>query len=800
MVRKMIQLKNVSKYYYSQTAVALGLRNVSLEFGMGEFVVITGESGSGKSTLLNVISGMDTYEEGELYIAGHPTSFFDETDWEAFRKEHISTIYQSYNLIDSYTALENIESVLMIAEKDGEKMSAKSRREKARECLEKVGLGKQARQRASHLSSGQKQRLGIARALAKDTDIIIADEPTGNLDVENGNQVMELLHQLSKERLVVVVTHNYEQAEPYASRKIRLYDGEVVEDRVIHKEQSSEELPETENTNHEEGTISEQTTEMEETTISEETEKKKWDIKRFLHRNRIAWKFVHLNRKAQPRRTIFLISFLLLSVFANFLFYGSYLSNLDDTSTKVFTNEGFFNQEKTRLVVRRLDGGAITQEDINKMAKIRHVKQADKYDAVNDVNYFYLEKEDYDVEYLNRSDDFTNKITVKPKDYTKYMRSASGLKKSDLAEGKLPEAYNEVVIASGGKEFMGKEIPIYFSNQRMWKQSQIPGFQMKVVGILKEEGQQLYFSEDFCQVIGVRHEKIVSRIQYTQVKAVTYSKGDREDYSTDSEKDVVSITILNPSLTGKQVKLPNNVLIDLVQDKKEGDSVRNEYIKEEGAVCYKEGDGEYQTTDATIVTDSGSLGSLETAEVSREIFDILFPDRNSYQMSVYIEDYAYIDDVLDEINKNQKDWEALSVYRVSATKEYIPEKTQERITTLLISIGALLIIFFLDVVLVYAMMKLKQKDLIILKSLGMEHQTVKCMNYQELVSSVLIAQGINFILIFVLNQMEIERIVNLSRYYHISDYVLLTGIAILLGMCIGFFYNRYLNRKFRVTE
>ena len=207
----MIKLENVSKFYHNEGNVVLGLHRVNLEFKMGEFVAITGESGSGKSTLLNVISGLDSYEEGELYFNGEETSHYDEEDWQEYRKNNIGFVFQNYHLIDSYTVLENVESVMII---NG--ISKKARRKRALEILKQVGLEKHLKHKGTKLSGGEKQRLAIARAIAKDTPVIVADEPTGNLDTKTGKQIIEILKELSKTKLVIMVTHNHD-----------LIDGEV---------------------------------------------------------------------------------------------------------------------------------------------------------------------------------------------------------------------------------------------------------------------------------------------------------------------------------------------------------------------------------------------------------------------------------------------------------------------------------------------------------------------------------------------------------------------------------------------
>ena len=203
-----IELQNISKSYYSETAVTQALRKVNLSFRIGEFVAITGESGSGKSTLLNIIGGMDSFDEGEMYINGEPTFQYDDLDWEDYRRTKIGYVFQDYSLIGHYSVLDNVMSALVIMGAEQE-----AAREMARKYLEQVGLEKYENHRATELSSGQKQRLSIARALAKNTDIIVADEPTGNLDSETGNQIISLLKELSADHLVIMVTHNYDQAE-----------------------------------------------------------------------------------------------------------------------------------------------------------------------------------------------------------------------------------------------------------------------------------------------------------------------------------------------------------------------------------------------------------------------------------------------------------------------------------------------------------------------------------------------------------------------------------------------------------
>lgn len=240
----MLKLENVSKFYYNKGIIASGFTKVNLELKIGEFVAITGESGSGKSTLLNVISGLDSYEEGEMYIYGKETSHYSEKDFEDYRRKYIANIFQSFNLINSYTVYQNVELVLLLNGYKKHKV-----KKKILDIIDKVGLTKFKNTKVSKLSGGQKQRVAIARAMVKDTPIIVADEPTGNLDSESAKEVIEILKKVAKDKLVVVVTHNIEQVENVATRIIKMHDGRIIQNTEIKKTPKEPEIVESQYNN-----------------------------------------------------------------------------------------------------------------------------------------------------------------------------------------------------------------------------------------------------------------------------------------------------------------------------------------------------------------------------------------------------------------------------------------------------------------------------------------------------------------------------------------------------------------------
>lgn len=221
----MLELKNIKKSYKTGSFVQKALDNVSLQFRRNEFVSILGPSGSGKTTLLNIIGGLDHYDSGDLIINNKSTKNYKENDWNAYRNNCIGFIFQNYNLINHITILENVEMGMTLSG-----VSPKEKRRRAEEALEKVGLIEHAHKKPNQLSGGQMQRVAIARALANNPDIILADEPTGALDTKTSKQIMDLIKEISKDKLVIMVTHNKELAEKYSTRIVELKDGQLLKD------------------------------------------------------------------------------------------------------------------------------------------------------------------------------------------------------------------------------------------------------------------------------------------------------------------------------------------------------------------------------------------------------------------------------------------------------------------------------------------------------------------------------------------------------------------------------------------
>lgn len=757
----MIELKDVTKYYSSDTSVVMALRNINLEFHKGEFVVITGKSGSGKSTLLNVISGMDTYEEGEMYFNGMETSYYDKKDWEDYRRENISFIYQSYNLIDSYTALENVETVMRI---ENGKERRRERKKRALEILDQVGLKKRARHKAVHLSSGQKQRLGIARALAKDTDIIIADEPTGNLDVENGVAVMKMLYELSRDKLVIVVTHNFEQVQDFATRKIRLFDGEVAEDILLNPQQ-----------------------ERKEETGQKTTEKKKTEKKHGEWFQAVG--FVHKNRMAQPHRTIFLFLLMLVITSSLMIMYGYLLANMDDSVTRDTIQGAFNNTQKERLVVRKPDGSTFSDSDIEVLQKIAHVKYVSRYDFAGEISCLYKSGEDYKIEYKKSETSDRKSLTVDALDYSEFTEEAAGLDESSI-EGKLPENMYEAVITSKDSSLIGTQMDIYFKS-RKWSDATWLGGTFTITGIVKEDGNKPYFSGEFLKSMNINYGDSRTELHYDITRTTTYSEEEENSYEQTMSKKGKVIFIQGEGLTGNQIRLSESILMNIRTDGVvSGDQTIRESLNKDAVLKYSDGTGEDTEYSLEIVEGSHS-GSASVVETSHEFLEQLYGSTEITQVSVYMNDYAYTDRVIKEIN--QSGYQAVSPYRISAG-DYNTELVQERLTALGLSAAVLIAVFFLSIMVLYAIMKLKTKDFKILKSLGLKQSVINRMNLYELATAGLAAVLVLILAGVTADRMNVRVISDIIRYYTAGDYVLAMVAVLILAIITAAWFNRYLGK------
>lgn len=390
----MLKLNKVSKFYYSKGMVATGFTKVNLELKIGEFVAITGESGSGKSTLLNVISGLDSYEEGELYINGEETSHYTEKDYEAYRRKYIGNIFQNFNLINSYTVYQNVELVLLI---NGYKK--REIKGKVLELIKKVGLSKYKNTKVSKLSGGQKQRVAIARCLAKDTPVIIADEPTGNLDSKSAESVIKLLSEISEDKLVIIVTHNYEQVEKYVTRKITMHDGRIIEDINLKESKS--------------------TTDTKEASYSETT---------LINKIRLGIRNT-FNIKSK------FILMLLVYLFIVFAIFGSYSSFKQEEYESEIENYSYFfssvNSEK-RIILKKENNAVFTEEDYEKIKNVENVNYILKDDLI------------YDRE-ISVYNDFV---------YLYGQVTSIDLFDGKLDEGRMPESDNEIVIIANKNDWM----------------------------------------------------------------------------------------------------------------------------------------------------------------------------------------------------------------------------------------------------------------------------------------------------------------------------------------------------------
>lgn len=578
----MLKLENVSKIYYTNGIVATGISKVNLELNIGEFVVITGESGSGKSTLLNVISGIDSYEEGEMYINGKETSHYTEKDFEEYRKKYIANIFQSFNLINSYTVYQNVELVLLL---NGYKR--KQIKKKVLDIIDKVGLTKFKNTKVSKLSGGQKQRVAIARAIVKDTPIIVADEPTGNLDTKSAYEIIELLKNVAKDKLVVIVTHNIEQVEKYATRIIKMHDGRMIQNTEIKN-------------------------------INEDSKITQASGKNITIPNQY---------RLGIRNTFNIFSkFILLFIVFTFMsiaFLAEYSAfKLVEHSTEESSgySANLRDISKERILINKQNREPFTEDDYSKIKQL------------SNIDYIVEDDISLDTEFILRND------TLNTYGYIKDINNFKG----NLDIGRMPENDDEIILKANKDDYtitqmLDETLNSEFSLQKSYREGDTIKT-VKIVGIQYNENNTIY---DRTFYVSNEVKKVVRSYvhnQYSDMKTLLNDKYVQYNIET-SENVEPGTAIVNDDL---KYQFKNNKIIN----QNINISVSNIYYEDNIDLTITKTFTKSNLKKLTGYTDYSYYQNAII--INPDDYNSLY-DKPSYQSSVYVKDASIIDQTMSEL-------------------------------------------------------------------------------------------------------------------------------------------------------
>ncbi len=716
MGKEALTLRDISKYYTSGQSVVMGLNSVSLTFRTGEFVAITGESGSGKSTLAKVMAGILPYESGEMLLFGRPTSHYDGADWEHYRSDSISFISQSYDILPGCTVLRNVVSALRLTGMEKDQAA-----ERAEEILKEVELWEMKNRRAAKLSSGQKQRLSIARALAKPAPILIADEPTGNLDKENSAKVIELLHAAAKDRLVVIITHEFHEVADHATRHISLQDGIVTSDIVLRPHESA----------------------------GSTAPVRKRTVPKGLSRYT-----AFLQMGSRPVWSGMMLLFFTLTAFAIFAFLGTFIVNLDDTHTRLYDPSAFRNGDRTRIVAARNDGQLLTDSDITALQSIPHVLNIERYGYLADVNYFYREGKDYFSHYSSDGGSMTEDATTVSKQVTLesrtlFMKTVPVLPEgqSFLTGGRLPENMFEIV--AGDESLLGETITVYIQDSKNWGVTAKLPFEMTVVGTT-DYGAHLYFDEQLGRAF------------------TTYMLHGGAFFIPcyDEETELDGLFLSSAGFYRQMYQYINDHRLQSVKGALAKSIIS---VSLDGAVfrCYS---GNADNILLQLSEETHSYGMLYSFVVSPENFEKIAEQGYCPQMCLTIEDYAYTDDVLNALY--ELGYSAISPYQQGSTLQD-EELAAERMQTLKICLVALIAVIALQVVVLRAMFSMETEEYRLLANLGLRCKNARLSVLWQILTFALGGEALAAVAIALCGMGGIERIVSVLRYLPVP-YMLLT--------------------------
>ena len=731
----MIKLKNVSKYYYSKGMISSGISRINLDFNIGEFVIITGESGSGKTTLLNVISGLDSYEEGEMYIDGIETSHYAESDFEEYRKKYIGNIFQDFNLVNSYTVYQNIELILMIKGCSSEEI-----KKRVPEIIARVGLSSHAKTKVSKLSGGQKQRVAIARALAKDTDIIVADEPTGNLDSVSAEGIAQLLSEIAQDKLVIVVTHNYEQFEKYATRKIKMHDGKVAEDKPVGAPREP---------------IAKGTSEA-------------------LHRDITFGAKVKLG----IRNTFNILpKFLLLLLVLLFVVFGvtsqyTTLQHQQAEEEKLGYNDFFYNYSEDRIVLKKIDGSAFAEEDYKAMSNVANVKSAVLDDIMLD-NSMYIEDGDYSFEtYPRVIGDFDGK----------------------LAAGRMPQSKNEAVLSSYKDEYYFNDDTI---GNLIGKTYHIDMGEDKAVAVTIVGCAYKPQSDDFDFMMYTGSLYVTDEMMATMREEAYNHHSTIKTTMNGKEQTYIPGNPFYRVIPNSNVAAGTALVFEEINNFYGESGAKDKTLTITAETMYYTQAVELKIADTynkkTFEAKTG-VSDYETHNgtiyVSQSDYDTLFKKGN-YQATVYVEDVKQIDTTIAAL-KNMG-------YTTLPLKDTLISLTDGLGTIIRVPMAVILTlaIFFIAYFVIRLILRSRSSYFTILRMLGMAKKNIRRILDVEMVLVVNLAYALflGCVALVKAGGVRLEYVIELIQYMEVIDYIILYVIILIMAYMISGKFARRLFRK-----
>lgn len=839
MANHMIELKKASKFYSNKDTVSTGFSRVDLMLDIGEFVAITGESGSGKSTLLNVISGLDTYEEGEMYVAGQDTSAFQVEDYEAYRKKYIGNIFQDFNLVNSYTVYQNIELVMLISGKKKNECKGK-----IEELIDLVGLSEFKNAKVSKLSGGQKQRVAIARALAKDAPIIVADEPTGNLDSKSADLVIKTLKKVSRSKLVIIVTHNYEQVEEYITRKITMHDGKIIEDRKLKTSSDMRDMSEgfssyldldsasssgasnsgsgvsssdavstvsgagvsnsgagalnsdvlnSEASGSASDAPTSETSNLEGRRTRRQIKRRQIDSESKVSEDSIEIKSMNFGSQLNlgMRNTFNIFSkFMLLLIVYLFIStavtnqYASTKASITDMD-KIGYNQYFADLRRNRVIVTKEDGTYFTPEEVKEIEKNELVDHV----VNNDVQLDTLGAIPTDEAYINGP-----------------VRTYTDNEKINVKYGKLPENDNEVMIVVYNDSYQARTI--------------------------KKSAKDMIGKEYYLDGVNEGEELLTSKVKIVGIAFTNRDKNASQDSFETGRLYVNSNT--NNIITSRMLARQSGLLMDYNGKKQEiragegSDLLRpsanvskgKAYIFESHAGYYKNGEALYKPLNITsnglhetnnLNLTVGKVVNSENAKKALGIEKDFFEEASTH---IYINEDDYYDLYSNEnyqvsaFAKNEKDVKELSDslsksgYKVLPIKESLtnPDRIVYfvlRLLQLAIFMAMIIVLFFISYAVIRLIMKSRNTYYSTLRILGAKRNNASNIMKIELIAMAMISYVLNIIFVLLVNKdiLKIPILKNNLSYISPLDFIILLAILIILSLLIARRYSRKMFSK-----